>query len=517
MQHIPHRDSPRYIQVHADDNVAVVVNEGGVASGARFSDTLQASEHIPQCHKIALADIARGSEIRRYGQVIGTALSAIRRGHRVGAEHLQMPSPPSLDKLPLSSAVPADQPPLQGYTFEGFRNADGTVGTRNILGITTTVQCVTGVLDHAVKRIRQELLPFYPNVEDVVALTHSYGCGVAIDAKDAFIPIRTVRNLARNPNLGGEALVIGLGCEKLQAQQIMHEGDRSIDLQEPWFYRLQESKTGFNEMVHQIMSLAEARLQKLDKRRRETCPASELILGMQCGGSDSFSGISANPALGFASDLLIRAGATVMFSEVTEVRDAVYILTSRARTPEIARQLIEQMDWYDRYLHQGGADRSANTSPGNKAGGLSNIVEKALGSVAKSGHSAISGVIGPGERIEGKGLIFCATPASDFVCGTLQLAAGMNLHVFTTGRGTPYGLAMAPVIKVSTRTELAQRWPDLIDVDAGRIISGACSLESLGWELFHYYLDVASGAKRTWAEQHRLHNDLTLFNPAPIT
>jgi galactarate dehydratase len=517
MQAIQHRDSPRYIQVHPKDNVAVVVNDGGVAGGARFSKTLQASEDIPQCHKIALADIPRDAEIKRYGQVIGTALTAIRRGSRVGEEHLRMPSAPPLDKLPLSDGVSRDQTPLEGYTFEGFRNADGTVGTRNILGITTTVQCVTGVLDHAVKRIRKELLPLYTNVEDVVALTHSYGCGVAIDARDAYIPIRTVRNLARNPNLGGEALVIGLGCEKLQAQQIMHEGDRSIELREPWLYRLQESKTGFNEMIKQIMSLAEARLQNLDKRRRETCPASELILGMQCGGSDAFSGITANPVLGFASDLLIRAGATVLFSEVTEVRDAVHILTSRAKTPEIAQQLIEQMDWYDRYLHQGGTDRSANTSPGNKAGGLSNIVEKALGSVVKSGHSAISGVIGPGERIKQKGLIFCATPASDFVCGTLQLAAGMNLHVFTTGRGTPYGLAMAPVIKVSTRTELAKRWPDLIDVDAGRITSGACSLESLGWELFHYYLDVASGRKRTWAEQHKIHNDLTLFNPAPIT
>lgn len=517
MQFIQHRDSPRYIQVHSGDNVAVVLNDGGVARGARFSETLRASEEIPQGHKIALEDISPNAEIRRYDQVIGTATTAIRRGSRVGEEHIKMPSAPPLDKLPLADRVPLDQAPLEGYTFEGYRNADGTVGTRNILGITTTVQCVTGVLDHAVKRIKKELLPLYSNVEDVVALTHSYGCGVAIDAKDAFIPIRTVRNLARNPNLGGEALVVGLGCEKLQARQVMHQGDPSVDLQEPWLYRLQESKTGFNEMIRQIMSMAEARLQKLDKRRRETCPASDLILGMQCGGSDAFSGITANPALGFASDLLIRAGATVMFSEVTEVRDAVYMLTSRARTSEIAQQLIEQMDWYDRYLNQGEVDRSANTAPGNKQGGLSNIVEKALGSIVKSGNSAINGVIGPGERVYQKGLIYCATPASDFVCGTLQLAAGMNLHVFTTGRGTPYGLAMAPVIKVSSRTELAQRWPDLIDVDAGRITSGECSLEELGWELFHFYLDVASGKRHTWAEQHKIHNDLALFNPAPIT
>jgi galactarate dehydratase len=298
---------------------------------------------------------------------------------------------------------------------------------------------------------------------------------------------------------------------------VMHENDSSVDLSEPWLYRLQDSSHGFTEMIEQIMALAETRLKKLDQRRRETVPASELILGMQCGGSDAFSGITANPALGFASDLLLRAGATVMFSEVTEVRDAIYLLTSRAETEAVAQELVREMDWYDRYLAKGEADRSANTTPGNKKGGLSNIVEKSLGSIVKSGNSAINGVLGPGERFKRKGLIFCATPASDFVCGTLQLAAGMNLHVFTTGRGTPYGLAMAPVVKVSTRTELAQRWPDLIDIDAGRIATGRASIEELGWELFHFYLDVASGKQQTWAEKHKLHNDITLFNPAPIT
>ena len=517
MQLIEHSDSPRYVRLHDNDNVVVVVNDQGVAEGSRFPDGLQVIEGVPQSHKVATVDIPQGGEVLRYGQVIGYALQPIPRGSWVQESQLKMPSAPPLDSLPMSNAVPGALPALEGFTFQGYRNADGTVGTRNILGITTTVQCVTGVLDHAVKKIREQLLPKYPNVDDVVALTHSYGCGVAINARDAYIPIRTVRNLARNPNLGGEALVISLGCEKLQAGQVMHEDDPSVDLSDPWLYRLQDSSHGFAEMIEQIMALAEIRLQKLDQRRRETVPASELILGMQCGGSDAFSGITANPALGYASDLLIRAGATVMFSEVTEVRDAIYMLTSRAETPEIAAELVREMDWYDKYLDRGEADRSANTTPGNKKGGLSNIVEKSLGSIVKSGSSAINGVLGPGERFKGKGLIYCATPASDFVCGTLQLAAGMNLHVFTTGRGTPYGLAMAPVVKVSTRTELAERWPDLIDIDAGRIATGRASIEELGWELFHYYLDVASGSKQTWAERYRLHNDITLFNPAPIT
>ncbi|MBD8705922.1 MULTISPECIES: galactarate dehydratase [unclassified Pseudomonas] len=517
MNLIQHADSPRYIRLHALDNVVVVVNDQGVPAGTEFDNGLVTVDNVPQSHKVNTVDIAEGEPIIRYGHTIGYALQPIPKGSWVKEDQLRMPSAPALDSLPMSDAVPVRGEPLEGFTFEGYRNADGTVGTRNILGITTTVQCVTGVLDFAVKRIREELLPKYPNVDDVVALTHSYGCGVAITAKDAYIPIRTVRNLARNPNLGGEALVISLGCEKLQADQVMHSDDASVDLSEPWLYRLQDSKHGFNEMIEQIMELAETRLKKLDQRRRETVPASELILGMQCGGSDAFSGITANPALGYASDLLLRAGATVMFSEVTEVRDAIYLLTSRAENMEVAEGLVREMDWYDRYLAKGEADRSANTTPGNKKGGLSNIVEKSLGSIVKSGSSAINGVLGPGERVTRKGLIFCATPASDFVCGTLQLAAGMNLHVFTTGRGTPYGLAMSPVVKVSTRTELAQRWPDLIDVDAGRIATGRASIEDLGWELFHFYLDVASGKKTTWTEKYRLHNDITLFNPAPIT
>jgi galactarate dehydratase len=515
---IEHQDSPRYIRLHADDNVGVVVNDQGVAAGSRFTDGLTAIEHIPQSHKVALADLAEGAEVVRYGQVIGYALQPIPRGSWVTETHLRMPEPPALDNLPRATQAAAPVEPLEGYTFEGFRNPDGSVGTRNLLGVSTTVQCVAGVLEHCVERARKELLPKYPNVDDVIALTHSYGCGVAINAPDAVIPIRTLFNLARNPNLGGQALVIGLGCEKLQPVQLMPGDALTSGMSEQqWLYRLQESGNGFAGMVEQILGLIEARLKVLDARRRETCSASELVVGMQCGGSDAFSGITANPALGVAADLLVRAGATVMFSENTEVRDGIHLLTPRAATPEVADALIREMDWYDRYLERGMADRSANTTPGNKKGGLNNIVEKAMGSIAKSGSSPIVGVVAPGEKVRGRGLQFCATPASDFICGTLQLAAGMNLHIFTTGRGTPYGLAMVPVIKVATRTELAERWPDLIDVDAGQVTSGRLSLEELGWEIFQLYLDVASGCQRTWAERHRLHNDLVLFNPAPVT
>jgi galactarate dehydratase len=365
---------------------------------------------------------------------------------------LEMPDARSLEGLPMANRPRPAVQPLEGHTFEGYRNADGSVGTRNILAITQTVQCVAGVTDFAVQRIKAELLPRFPNVDDVVALEHGYGCGVAIDAPDAVIPIRTLRNISLNPNFGGEVMVVSLGCEKLQPERLLPPGsvplvdernvadigataEAKLDV-----VRLQDdAHVGFESMVASILRQAEVHLERLDARRRETVPASELVVGVQCGGSDAFSGVTANPAVGFCTDLLVRAGASVMFSETTEVRDGIDQLTARASTPEVAAAMVREMAWYDAYLERGSVDRSANTTPGNKAGGLSNIVEKAMGSIVKSGTSPIVNVLSPGEKLRSKGLTYAATPASDFVCGTLQLAAGMNLHVFTTGRGTPYG------------------------------------------------------------------------------
>jgi galactarate dehydratase len=382
---------------------------------------------------------------------------------------------------------------------------------------------VAGVTNFAVDRIKRELLPKYRNVDDVVALEHGYGCGVAIDAPDAVIPIRTLRNISLNPNFGGEVMVVSLGCEKLQPDRLLPPGtipiadageeDPGLDV----VCLQDEAHVGFMSMVDSIVRQAEVHLKRLDRRRRVTVPASELVVGVQCGGSDAFSGVTANPAVGFCTDLLVRAGATVMFSETTEVRDGVAQLTARATTPEVAQAIVREMAWYDAYLQRGSVDRSANTTPGNKKGGLANIVEKAMGSIVKSGSAPIGGVLAPGEKAPHKGLFYAATPASDFICGTLQLAAGMNLHVFTTGRGTPYGLAEVPVIKVATRTDLARRWHDLMDMNAGTIAEGKATIEEVGWQLFQLMLDVASGRKKTWAEHWKLANQLVLFNPAPVT
>ena len=514
---------PHTIVMNAIDNVALVANDAGLPMGTVLGNGVVLRDKVAQGHKVALVDIGANAPVLRYGVAIGYALRDIPAGAWVHERLLQLPGARSLDDLPLCTATVPAPAPLLGYTFEGYKNPDGSVGTRNILAITTTVQCVAGVVEFAVEKIKRELLPDYPRVDDVIGLEHSYGCGVAIDAPGAEIPIRTLRNISMNPNFGGELMVVSLGCEKLPPDKLMPAGSIPLaQLQGPdgaldVVCLQDEAHEGFMSMIDHIVQSARPHLARLNARQRETVPASELVVGVQCGGSDAFSGVTANPAVGFCTDLLVRAGATVMFSETTEVRDGIAQLTARASTPQVAQAMIREMQWYDAYLGRGKVDRSANTTPGNKQGGLSNIVEKAMGSIVKSGTLPITGVLSPGEKLQQKGLIYAATPASDFICGTLQLAAGMNLHVFTTGRGTPYGLAEVPVIKVATRTALAKRWHDLMDINAGTIADGQKSIEDVGWELFHVLLDVASGRKKTWAEHWKLKNALVLFNPAPVT
>ena len=516
--------TPRVLRMHSADNVAIVVNDGGLPAGTVLDSGLVLLDKVPQGHKVALSDLVSGQAVLRYNVPVGYARQNIPAGSWVHERLLDIPPARELLGLPMATVEPTQQDPLEGFSFEGYVNADGSVGTRNLLAITTTVQCVAGVVQIAVERIERELLPLFPNVDGVVGLEHTYGCGVAIDAPGAEIPIRTLRNISLNPNFGGEVMVVSLGCEKLQPDRLLPPGsfpihDERDAAQGPDLVCLQdEVHVGFMSMVDHIVQSARPHLERLNARRRQTVPVSALVVGVQCGGSDAFSGVTANPAVGFMADLIVRSGGTVMFSENTEVRDAVEQLTSRAATPQVAQDIVRELGWYDQYLERGRVDRTANTTPGNKAGGLSNIAEKAMGSIIKSGSSAIASVLAPGDKLKAdqKGLVFAATPASDFICGTLQLAAGMNLHVFTTGRGTPYGLQACPVVKVATRTDLARRWHDLMDMNAGRIADGEITIEEAGWELFRMMLDVASGRK-TWAEQWKLHNALVLFNPAPIT
>ena len=515
----------RIIKVHPSDNVVIPVNDA--PKGTDAAPGIRTVQDIPQGHKIALKDFKKGDEIIRYGVVLGALTRDVPAGGHIDETMLKLPALPDLDQMPWGkpavspSEIPSDRaaesfvesPANLPAVFEGFEvQGSQFAGTRNILGIIPSVQCAAGVLNVAAEKIKIELLPKYPNVDDVVVLNHSYGCGVSINAPDAPIPIRTLKNLIHNPNFGGEIMVVALGCEKLTLDMILEGRENNPDN-----VIVLQKLPGFRAMMNAILSMAEKKLRKLNERKRTTLPLGKLCIGMQCGGSDAFSGITANPAAGYASDLLVRAGGTVLFSEVTEVRDGVQFLSARCESPELAQKLGREMKWYDAYLERGGADISANPSPGNKAGGLSNIMEKTMGSIAKSGGAPITGVLAPGEAVCQRGLIFAATPASDFLCGPLQLASGITLQVFMTGRGTPYGLAAAPVLKLSSRTDLKNLWEDIIDINAGTIAEGKETIPQVGERIFRMIVDTASGRYKPFAEKYRLYNDFCVFDPAPLT
>ena len=500
------------IQIKDSDNVAVAVHD--LPAGATLESGVVTREPIPQAHKIALHNIPAGGKIVRYGVVLGYAKNNIPAGSWINEHMLELPQSPALANLPWGTNLktPEQLPSPTRTTWLGYRNKTGPAGTQNLLGIVTTVQCAAGVVRVAVERIKRELLPKYPNVDGVVAITHPYGCGVAINAPLAPIPIRAIANVIRHPNFGGEIMVVGLGCEKLTYDRVLPPEDITPDN----CLTLQDY-AGHDAMMQAILDMADKKLQKLNLRRREELPLSELLIGMQCGGSDAFSGITANPSAGYAADMLVKGGATVLFSEVTEVRDGVQMLAARCVSAEVRDKLAAEMQWYDDYLAQGGVDRDANPTPGNKKGGLANIVEKAMGSIAKSGASPIVEVLSPAEKPTKHGMIFAATPASDIVCGPCQVASGIGLQVFMTGRGTPYGLDVAPVIKVCSRNEMKEHWFDLIDISAGGVATGEKTIAEVGEEIFNMILDVASGTKQPYSDQYGFHNDMCIFNPAPIT
>ncbi len=499
------------IKINENDNVAVAIK--GIDKGQEIIKGVFAKDIIPQAHKIALEDIKKNDEIVRYGVTLGYAIDDIVKGQWINEEMLRLPISPSLNNLTFGRDIENILPQALVKKWLGYKNPNGGYGgTRNILGINTTVQCVTGVVNKAIEKMKRELLPKYKNVDDIVAINHAYGCGVAINSPDAEIPIRILRNVLKHPNFGGQVMVVGLGCEKLTVEMLCE----AKDINSENVIILQE-KNGYKEMINSLMEMAEKKLEVLNERKREELLLSELLIGMQCGGSDAFSGITANPVAGYATDMLVQGGATVLFSEVTEVRDGVNIVAQRCTNDKVGNKLASEMKWYDNYLENGAVDRSANPTPGNKKGGLSNIVEKAMGSIAKSGKAPIIEVLSPGEKPTKNGLIYAATPASDIVCGPCQLASGIGLQVFMTGRGTPYGLALAPVIKVCSRNEMKDKWNDLIDINAGIILDGEITIKEVGEILFNEIIQVASGNKKSLAEEHGLHNDFCIFNPAPIT
>jgi galactarate dehydratase len=487
----------------AEDNVEVILS-------SEYSQFMIGS-------KIARKFISKGSKIIKLGAIIGIASKDISKGLLVDHNVMKELKTPLVARKNVKNLTIPDIPP-ELLHFEGYLNADNSAGTRNYLCITASVHCVSGVLEHAVKRIRSELLSHYPNVDGVVLLNHTYGCGVAIDAYESHIPRDTLSNIMLNPNFGNYALLIGLGCEKLTHKMMLGSivDDKGFEyLKYDSLYIQSVEKNGFGNIITAICDKAQEMLEILNKRHRQKLPISMLTVGMQCGGSDAFSGISANPVLGRMSDILIAAGGSTIFSENTECMDAESYLYERCENKDVSSALNKEFSWYREYLARGGADRTANTTPGNKAGGLSSISEKSLGSIAKSGTSQIVDIIPPGGRLKKPGLNYLSGPASDFICGTLQLAASANMHVFTTGRGSPYSIDGFPVLKISSNTDLYKKWLDIIDFDAGKVVFGQ-DINECAIDLLELIIKTASGTK-TAAENLGISNDIVLFNPAPIT
>ncbi len=449
---------------------------------------------IPAGHKIAVRDVAAGQPVRRYNQIIGFATRDIKTGEHIHVHNLGM------GDFERDYAYCSDIKPTQfaqpQAAFEGIVRADGRVATRNYIGILTSVNCSATVARMIADHFRARL-DAYPNVDGVVALTHKSGCGMASEGEGIDMLRRTMAGYARHPNFFGTQLV-GLGCESNQINSLMavHKLQRSDKLAA---YTIQE-KGGTMKAVREGIARIEAILPEANKAKRQTVPASHLTLALQCGGSDGYSGISANPALGAAVDLLVRHGGTAILSETPEIYGAEHLLTRRAVTREVGEKLVRRIKWWEDYTARNGNEMNNNPSPGNKAGGLTTILEKSLGAVAKGGTTNLVEVYEYAEPVTARGFVYMDTPGFDPVAATGQVAGGANMVCFTTGRGSAYGCKPAPSLKLATNSALYAHQEEDMDFNCGTIVDGKESIEESGHRFFELMLKTASGQK-TRSEQ----------------
>jgi altronate hydrolase len=480
--------TPRALRLNSQDNVMVAVDE--IRPGDAPADCPAAIERIPRGHKIATAPVEVGAPIRKFGQIIGFAAKPIAVGEWVH-EHNCVMHEFSRDYHFCEDARPEEiLAPERRATFEGYRRADGKAGTRNYLGILTSVNCSATVARLIAREVeRSGMLEDYPNVDGVIALVHGTGCGMASKGEGFDVLERTQWGYATNPNMGG-VLMVGLGCEVFQIGRLKEdyrivEGDlfHSMTIQ---------ATGGTRKSIEAGLERVKAMLPILNAARRETLPASELTLALQCGGSDGYSGITANPALGAAADILVRNGGTAILSETSEIYGAEHLLTRRAATPEIGHKLIDLIHWWEDYTARNGGEMNNNPSPGNKAGGLTTILEKSLGAAAKGGTTILNDVYRYAEPVKTKGFVFMDTPGYDPVSATGQVAGGANVLAFTTGRGSAYGCKPTPSIKLATNNEVYRRMSEDMDINCGDVLDGV-SIEQKGREIFDKILAVASG------------------------
>jgi altronate hydrolase/galactarate dehydratase len=473
--------APKTLQLNSADNVAIALQP--LAAG-----DAPAAEPVPRSHKVALADIAEGADIIRYGQIIGKADCFIAAGSHVHSHNMSM-SAHQADPAFASAAEPLPAPERERQ-FLGYHRADGRVGTRNYIGILTSVNCSGSVARFIAEAAEKSgLLDGYPNVDGIVPIVHSTGCGMSNAGEGYDILLRTLAGYARHPNFGG-ILLVGLGCEVMQLAGLV--GDRKITTEGALRYMTIQQTGGTRRTVEtgleQLASLAEF----ANRASRAPAPVSELVLGMQCGGSDGYSGFTSNPALGVASDLLVRQGGTSILSETSEIYGAEHLLTRRAVSAEVGQALLDKLRWWEEYCARHGSEMDNNPSPGNKRGGLTTILEKSLGAAAKSGLAPLSGVFDYAAELTSRGFVFMDSPGYDPCSVTGQVASGATLIAFTTGRGSVSGYKPAPCIKIASNSDLYARMEEDIDINCGDIAEGA-SLAAKGEEIFEALIAVASG------------------------
>lgn len=482
------------LRLSGDDNVGVALRT--LKAGESVNDI--ALEHsIPKGHKIALAPIVAGERVRKYAQTIGVARADIAAGEHIHTHNLDFLNNDAAHEF--CSDV-NELTVNRTDTFRGFKRGDNRVGTRNFIAVLSSVNCSATAVHHIVNSISDEVLQNYPNVDGIAAFTHGTGCGMATQGEGWDNLQRVLAGYATHPNIGG-VLFVGLGCEASQIQSTLSE--HSL-VRGPLFCTMNIQTTGGHkktvEAGHQHLLKM---LPEVNRISRTTCSASSLMLALQCGGSDAWSGITANPALGYAADLLVKQGGTAVLAETPEIYGAEHLLTRRAVNPTVAKELMARIDWWQGYVARNNGSLDNNPSPGNKLGGLTTILEKSLGAVAKGGTSPLTGVFKYAQAVDCNGFVFMDSPGYDPASVTGQVAGGCNLVSFTTGRGSTFGCKPSPSLKIATNTDMYQQLEDDMDINAGTIVSEGKSVADVGQLIYDKLLSVASGEK-TLSEQHGL-------------
>ena len=475
---------PDHIILSPEDDVAIALADlpaGAVAAGVTLLSA------VPRGHKFALHALAEGAAVRRYGQIIGQASQPIAAGAHVHVQNLGM----SLHALEHDFGADLRTLPRQPQrTFQGYRRADGRAGTRNYLGVLTSVNCSGSVARFIAEEAEKtDWFRALKNVDGIVPIAHSSGCGMAGDNEGYETLFRTLQGYAKNPNFAG-ILLVGLGCEVMQIPALIGKARLRADGQ--FKHMVIQDQGGTRRTVERGVETLRELAEVAETCRREPIPVSELVIGMQCGGSDGYSGITANPALGVASDLLVAHGGTTILSETSEIYGAEHLLTRRAVSREVGEKLLDRIRWWEDYTARNKGEMNNNPSPGNKRGGLTTILEKSLGAVAKGGSAPLAGVYLFAEPIDTKGFVFMDSPGYDPCSVTGQVASGANLIVFTIGRGSVSGYKPVPCIKVATNSEMFVRMEEDMDLNTGDILEGV-TLEEKGREMFEMFLRVASG------------------------